>query len=186
MPRFDHTEHVRLMMDIMVLSFWTDSTRDRHLHVRQCGEREELLLPRRREAAASTRSRTTRTTPQNRWNSTSRINVWHMQQYAYMLEKMKGIDEGGKSLLSNSMVLCGSPLRDGNKHEPRNVPTVLAGQGGGTVKTGRHLEFGQRHAAVQPLGRDARPRRRAGEKVRRQQRRPRHRLSRYSETGVTR
>ena len=50
------------------------------------------------------------------------------------------VDEGGQSLLANSMVLCGSPLRDGNKHEPRNVPTVLAGQGGGTVKTGRHIE----------------------------------------------
>ena len=45
------------------------------------------------------------------------INTWHMQQYAYMLGKMKAIDEGGSSLLKNSMVLCGSPLRDGNKHD---------------------------------------------------------------------
>ena len=137
-PRFDHTQHVRLMLDIMVLSFWTDSTRvgtfmfgnavsgknfsfldgvkggfhEISHHQNNGGQMEQYKL----------------------------INIWHMQQYAYMLDQMKKIDDGGKSLLENSMILCGSPLRDGNKHEPRNVPTVLAGQGGGTVKTGRHLE----------------------------------------------
>ena len=58
-----------------------------------------------------------------------------------MLKKMRSIDEGGSSRLKNSMVLCGSLLRDGNKHEPKNVPTVLAGQDGGSIKAGRHLEF---------------------------------------------
>ena len=62
-----------------------------------------------------------------------------MEQYAYMLERMKSLREGEQSLLENSMVMFGSDLRDGNAHDPHNLPIVLAGQGGGRITTGRHL-----------------------------------------------
>ncbi len=58
-----------------------------------------------------------------------------------MLEKMKSIKEGESTLLENSMILFGSPIRDGNSHNPHNLPLVMAGQGGGTLKTGRHLMY---------------------------------------------
>jgi hypothetical protein len=139
MPRFDHTEHVRLMMDIMVLSFWTDSTRvGTFMFGNAVSGKNFSFLD---GVSGGFHEISHHQNDAKQLEQYRRINVWHMQQYAYMLERMKGIDEGGKSLLSNSMVLCGSPLRDGNKHEPRNVPTVLAGQAGGAVKTGRHLEF---------------------------------------------
>jgi len=70
-----------------------------------------------------------------------RINAWHVGHYAYMLEKMKAIREGEGTLLDNSMVLLGAGMRDGNAHNPRNLPLVLAGRGGGTLATGRHLVF---------------------------------------------
>jgi hypothetical protein len=54
---------------------------------------------------------------------------------------MKGIKEGDGSLLDHSMVAFGSPIRDGNSHNPRNVPIVVAGKAGGKLRTGRHLEF---------------------------------------------
>jgi hypothetical protein len=138
-PRFDHTEHVRLMMDIMVLAFWTDSTRVGTFMFGNAVSGKNFSFLDGVKGGFHEISHHQNDAKQ--LEQYQRINTWHMQQYAYMLGRMKALDEGGTSLLSNSMVLCGSPLRDGNRHEPRNVPTVLAGQGGGTVKTGRHLEF---------------------------------------------
>jgi len=137
MPRFDHTQHVRLMMDIMVLAFWTDSTRVGTFMFGNAVSGKNFSFLDGVKGGFHEISHHQNNGKQ--MEQYKRINIWHMQQYAYMLNRMKKIDDGGRSLLSNSMILCGSPLRDGNKHEPRNVPTVLAGQGGGTVKTGRHL-----------------------------------------------
>ena len=139
MPRFDHTEHVRLMMDIMVLAFWTDSTRVSTFMFGNAVSGKNFSFLDGVKGGFHEISHHQNNSKQ--LEQYQRINIWHMQQYAYMIGRMKAIDEGGSSLLSNSMVLCGSPLRDGNKHEPRNVPTVLAGQAGGTIKSGRHLEF---------------------------------------------
>lgn len=137
-PRFDHTEHVRLMLDIMVLAFWTDSTRVGTFMFGNAVSGKNFSFLDGVKGGFHEISHHQNNGGQ--LEQYKRINIWHMQQYAYMLDQMKKIDDGGKSLLQNSMILCGSPLRDGNKHEPKNVPTVLAGQGGGTVKTGRHLE----------------------------------------------
>src|SRR5205807_7751428 len=70
-----------------------------------------------------------------------RINTWHVEQLAYFLEKLRSIKEGQGTLLDNSMVLFGAGMRDGNKHDPHNLPLVLAGGGGGTIAGGRHLVF---------------------------------------------
>ncbi|MEO6184181.1 MAG: hypothetical protein ABIP71_13970, partial [Verrucomicrobiota bacterium] len=70
-----------------------------------------------------------------------RINTWHLAQFAYILEKMKSIREGESTLLDNSMLLLGAGMRDGNAHNPKNLPIVLAGRGGGTIATGRHLVY---------------------------------------------
>ncbi|MBA4053987.1 MAG: hypothetical protein C0490_04675, partial [Marivirga sp.] len=71
----------------------------------------------------------------------TKITAWHVEQYAYFLEKLRSIKEGDKTLLDNSMVLFTSDLRDGNRHSPRNLPIVLAGRGGGKIKTGQNLIF---------------------------------------------
>jgi hypothetical protein len=70
-----------------------------------------------------------------------RITQWHVEQYAYFLEKLRNIKEGDKTLLDNSMILFISDLRDGNRHSPRNLPIVLAGKGGGKIKTGHNVSF---------------------------------------------
>jgi hypothetical protein len=60
-------------------------------------------------------------------------------QFAYMLDKMSAIKEGEGTLLDHSMLLFGSCMRDGNSHNPHNLPLVLAGKAGGTIVGGRHL-----------------------------------------------
>lgn len=61
--------------------------------------------------------------------------------YGYMLGRMASIQEGEGTLLDNSMVMLGAGMRDGNKHDPKNLPVILAGRGGSTLKTGRHLVY---------------------------------------------
>ena len=64
-----------------------------------------------------------------------------MEQYAYLLGKLQGYCEGERSLLDNCMVLFGAGMRDGNAHNPHNLPIVLAGRAGGSLATGRHLVY---------------------------------------------
>ena len=70
-----------------------------------------------------------------------RINQYHIRQFAYFLERMKSIPEGDGSLLDNCMIVYGSGLSDGNRHNNENLPLLVAGRGGGTVETGRHVVY---------------------------------------------
>jgi len=76
---------------------------------------------------------------QNKIEQYQKINRWHVEQLAYVMERMKSIKEGDGTLLDNSMLLFGSSMSDGNRHDPNNLPIVLAGRGGGTIKPGRHI-----------------------------------------------
>jgi hypothetical protein len=66
-------------------------------------------------------------------------NAYHVSQFAAFLDKLRSVDEGGSTLLDNSMVLFGSNVRTG--HNGDNVPLILAGGGGGTLKPGKRLSF---------------------------------------------
>jgi hypothetical protein len=68
-------------------------------------------------------------------------NQFHVQQFAYLLKRMKAIDEGGPSLLDNSLLMFCSNLFDGDKHQADQMPIVLAGRGGGSLHTGRVLDY---------------------------------------------
>ena len=66
---------------------------------------------------------------------------WHHTQVAYLFDRMKSIRESdGNTLLDNSMILMGGALGDGNEHDASHLPTLLAGRGGGTIRTGRFIE----------------------------------------------
>jgi len=70
------------------------------------------------------------------------INRYHADQVAYILSRMKELKEAdGSSLLDNSMVVYGAGISDGNRHNNENLPIVLAGKGGGTIRTGRHVRY---------------------------------------------
>ena len=69
------------------------------------------------------------------------INRFHMEQFAYLLGRLKGIREGEGNLLDNSMIVYGAGLADGNRHEHENLPLLMAGRGGGTITPGRHVRF---------------------------------------------
>ena len=70
-----------------------------------------------------------------------KINQFHIKQLAYLLEKLKAIKEGSGTLLDNCMIVYGSGIGDGNRHNHDDLPILLAGKGGGTIKTGRHISY---------------------------------------------
>jgi hypothetical protein len=70
-----------------------------------------------------------------------KIYTWYMSQYAYLITKLKEVDEGGRSLFDSSAIVWCSHFGNGQGHTPHNVPYVIAGSAGGKIKVGQFLEF---------------------------------------------
>jgi hypothetical protein len=68
-----------------------------------------------------------------------RITRWHVAQYAYLLDKLRSLPEGESNVLDNSAILFGSGLRDGNSHNPHDLPLLLGGRAGGKLSPGQHI-----------------------------------------------
>jgi len=133
----DHQEHVRLMLDILVLAFWSDSTRIGTFMFgnAQTGRNFSFIDGVNGSYHGLSHHRNESKTLEQY----TKINHWHSVQLGYFLDQLKGLDEGGTSLLYNSMVLYGSTIRDGNKHDEKNLPLLLAGHGQGTLRPGRRI-----------------------------------------------
>ncbi len=135
-------EHLRLMLDILVLSFWTDSTRIATMMMGDAQSGQDYgFLPGVRGSFHGLSHH--RNIPEQR-GQYEKIVTWHTEQLAYFLNRMKSLDEGGKSLLDNSMILFGATLKDGNRHDPENLPVLLAGRGKGTLRPGRRVRFAEK------------------------------------------
>jgi Protein of unknown function (DUF1552) len=68
------------------------------------------------------------------------LNRFHIEQFAYLLGKLKAIQEGSGNVLEHSMIVYGSGISDGDRHNHDNLPILVCGKGGGTIKPGRHLK----------------------------------------------
>lgn len=134
----NHPEHVDLMLDIMLLAFWTDTTRVGSFMFgnAQTGRQFNFIdgLPEKSYHGLSHH----RDEPKQRAQY-EKIGTWHVARFSQLLEKMKKLDEGGSSLLDNCQILFGSTLSDGNRHDPHNLPLILAGKAGGSLKPGRRV-----------------------------------------------
>ena len=75
-------------------------------------------------------------------NDLLKVDHFHMEQYAYLVEKMDSIQEvNGLSLLDNTIFTYGSGLGDGATHQYSALPIIVAGSGGGRFITGKHLNL---------------------------------------------
>ena len=82
-----------------------------------------------------------------------KVDHFHMEQFAYLLEKMNGIEEAnGKTLLDNTLFTYGSGLGDGATHQYSALPIVTAGSGGGAFKTGRHFNLSEQSGLTPKVG----------------------------------
>ena len=137
--RDNHTQQVRLMLDIMALAFWSDSTRVSTFMFGNSvsGRNFSFLEP----GLGSHHENSHHEHKAEKLERYHKINRWHVAQYAYFLDRLRGFREGAGNVLENSMILFGAGMSDGNAHDPHNLPLVLAGRGGGTLATGRHLSY---------------------------------------------
>lgn len=147
----DVAEHMRLMLDLLVLSWQMDKTRvstlllNRDVSHMQFGFLEGV-------SNATLHSISHHKSDREKLDSYQRINQFHVDQLAYLMKKMKAIDEGnGTTLLDNTMLLFGSNMLDGDIHDGRDLPLILAGKGGGGLRSGLNLDFSDRSEPEQRL-----------------------------------
>jgi hypothetical protein len=135
----DHSEHVSLMLEILLLALRTDSTRiATFMFGNSVSNKNFSFLD---GVSGGHHQLSHHENDEAKLAEYQIITTWHMEQCARLLDRMREIPEGEGTLLDNSMVLIGSALRDGNRHDPHNLPTVLAGRAGGTLAPGRHLIY---------------------------------------------
>lgn len=127
------------MLDIMALAFWSDATRvTSFMFGNSVSGRNFSFLP---GVHGSHHQISHHQNLAGEMEQYQKINQWHVAQYAYFLEKLKSIPDGETNLLDNAMIMLCSGMRDGNAHSPHNLPVVVAGKGGGKLKTGQNLLF---------------------------------------------
>jgi hypothetical protein len=136
-PR-DYKQHVRLMYDLMALSFQTDSTRITTFMLGNAGSNRNYQQI---GVSGGHHSMSHHRNDEKKMADIQKIDQYQVEQLGYFLDKLKAIKEAEGTLLDHSMVLFGSAIADGNKHSHHDLPIVLAGGGGGTLKMGRHLKF---------------------------------------------
>jgi len=134
----DHQEHVRLMLDLLAIAFWTDSTRiGSFMFANDVSPKNfGALVP---GCGGSHHEYSHHQNQAEKYEPYSKINRWHSEQLAYFLDKLKAIKEGDRTLLDNSMIQFGSSFSDGNRHDPNNLPIILAGRAGGKINSGRYI-----------------------------------------------
>ena len=132
------SEHSTLMMDLMALAFQTDTTR-----VSTCMLANEGSNRAYRNLSIS-RGHHELSHHQNNPDNLRQIrdiNTFHVEQFAYIINKLKSIPDGEGTLLDNCMLLYGAALADGDRHEHENLPLLMAGRGGGSILSGRHVRY---------------------------------------------
>ncbi|HLJ96630.1 MAG TPA: DUF1552 domain-containing protein [Gemmataceae bacterium] len=136
-PSINPPELVRLMLDMIVLAFWTDTTRNTtFMFANDVSPRSFSFLEGVRENHHASSHHANQ---ESKINSYKIITRWHVEQFVYLLRRLQSVQEGERTLLDNSMIMCGSSLSDGNRHDPNNLPILLGGKGGGRLRTGQHL-----------------------------------------------
>lgn len=129
----DIDEHMRLMCDILVLAFRTDTTRVCTLKLNN--DHSSLRFPHLKVDYMI--HHLLSHTDGADW---LKVNQFFLEQLAYIAKKLDEVNEGDRTLLDNSMVLYCSSMMTGN-HDNNQLPVVLLGRGGGQIKTGRILDY---------------------------------------------
>ncbi|OYW27101.1 MAG: hypothetical protein B7Z47_06975, partial [Chthoniobacter sp. 12-60-6] len=133
------SEYMQVMCDLTVLAFQTDTTRvSTYIGSTPNGVSYPEL-----GFADMHHSQTHHNNKADMVAKVAAITAFNISQFAYMVKKMHSLREGDGTLLDNCLMLWGSGLEDGNKHSRENLPFILAGKAGGTVKTGRYLDTTQ-------------------------------------------
>lgn len=130
-------EYIRMMGDLMVLAFQTDQTRIASLMVGP----ERWETPQLYDGVFDrpvNHHVMTHDTSQDEW--VAKIDRFHVEQYAYLVQRLRNMKEGDATLLDSCSFVLGSGLGNGARHSYEQLPVIIAGSGSGAFQTGRHLK----------------------------------------------
>ena len=133
-----YAEHLRLLADLIVLAFQTDTTRVATFVLANEGSNRSYPFIGVRDGHHSISHHGHDPVKLAKIQD---INVFHSTQLAYLLERLKSVKEGDGNLLDHSMIVYGSGNGDGDRHNHDDLPILLAGKGCGTIKQGRHVVY---------------------------------------------
>lgn len=143
MPRPDNglpediREHMRLMCDLIALGFQTDKTRIATLLL--CRDISGLFYP-----FLDVRAAHHGASHDDKSEAYERVTRYYVSQLAYLATRLEAMPEGEGTVLDNTCLLFTNSLWSGTKHDASKVPVVLAGGLGGTLETGRVLDYGDK------------------------------------------
>jgi hypothetical protein len=133
-----YKEHLRLLADLLVLAFQTDQTRVATFVFANEGSNRNyafLGVPEGHHELSHHGN------DPAKHEKLKKINRFHVEQVAYLLERLRSVKEADGTLLDRCMILYGSGIGDGNRHDHEDLPLLLAGGGAGTLSPGRHVRF---------------------------------------------
>ena len=131
-------DHVRLMHDLLIVAFQSDITRvSTMLYSREGSNRAYPELGFTDGHHPITHHRYI----PDLVEKVTKINAYHVEQFAYFIGKLKSIQEGDGTLLDHCMIVYGSAHSDGNRHSHVDLPTIVVGRGNDVLKTGRHIVY---------------------------------------------
>jgi hypothetical protein len=136
-PR-DYGEHIRLLCDLLVVAFQADVTRIATFVLANEGSNKPYPFLGVPEGHHDLSHHGGNPDKQAKIRT---INLFHARNVAYLLERLDAVAEADGTLLDHAMIVYGCGIHDGNRHNHDDLPILLAGGGGGTITSGRHLRY---------------------------------------------
>jgi hypothetical protein len=134
----DYKEHLQVMSDMLVMAFQTDTTRvSSFIFANEGSNRSYPFIG----VSEGHHDLSHHQDEADKIAKLAAINLFHTERLAYLLNKLSSITEGESTLLDNCMIVYGSGISDGNKHNHEDLPILLFGKGGGTIRSGRHVTY---------------------------------------------
>ncbi|MEM7012723.1 MAG: DUF1552 domain-containing protein, partial [Verrucomicrobiota bacterium] len=136
----DLPARTKALLDMMVLAFWTDTTRVSSFIMANSNSRVVFdflgIQEEHHYLSHFVRNRGTKYL-----TNFNQITDWYVRQYAYVIQRMAEIQEGDGTLLDNTMLMFGSGMKHGDYHSGADLPVVLAGGANAGIKTGRWIKY---------------------------------------------
>jgi len=136
----DYAEHAKLMMDLLALSYQTDLTRiSTFMLAREVSGRAypEIGVPDSHHPLSHHQDEAAKL------ERLHKINEYHFQQFAYLVEKLDSLPEGDGSMLDSTLFLYGTGISDSNTHFHDDLPVALVGGKNAGLRGGRYVRYAQ-------------------------------------------
>ncbi len=134
----DIRDRTKAMLDLLALAFQCDVTRVATFMLGNAGSNRVFNFL---GLTSGHHTYSHHQSLQANYDALATIDLWMVEQLAYLFGKLDAIQEPDGTVLDNSLVFFSSEIEDGNAHRHTNMPIILGGGGGGAVTPGRHVKY---------------------------------------------